>query len=136
FPIAGAVRCLDSNAKYFVLYKLRRPPRNQQMIPVAIILAIVLSGALGMSLLYRQAATVAANRERVPDGFAGWISAEEHRRAAAYTLARTRLAIAETVFDTVLAVLWLIVLLGPLYALVAQFIAPGISRAVAVVVAF
>jgi STE24 endopeptidase len=106
------------------------------MIPVAIILAIVLSGALGISLMYRQAAAVAAHRERVPDGFAGWISAEEHRRAADYTLARTRLAIAETVFDTVLAVLWLIVLLGPLYALVAQFIAPGISRAVAVVVAF
>lgn len=106
------------------------------MIPVAIILAIVLSGALGLSLMYRQAAAVAANREHVPDGFAGWISAEEHQRAAAYTVAGTRLAIAETVFDTVLALLWLLVLLGPLYALVAQFMAPGISRAVAVVVAF
>jgi STE24 endopeptidase len=106
------------------------------MIAVAIILAIVLSGALGIFLMYRQAAAVSAHRERVPDGFAGWISAEEHRRAAAYTLARTRLAIAETVFDTGLAVLWLIVLLGPLYALTAQFTAPGISRAVAVVVAF
>src|SRR5207244_712602 len=79
---------------------------------------------------------VAAHREHVPEGFAGWISAEEHRRAAAYTLAQTRLSIAETVFDTILAVLWLIILLGPLYALVAQFMAPGISRAVAVLVAF
>jgi STE24 endopeptidase len=87
-------------------------------------------------LLFRQAAAVAAHRERVPDGFADSISAEEHRRAAAYTLARTRLEIAETIFDTVLAVLWLTVLLGPLYALVTQFLAPGISRAVAVVVAF
>jgi len=68
------------------------------MIPVAIILAIVLSGALGILLMYRQAAAVAAHREHVPDGFAGWISAEEHQRAAAYTLARTRLAIAETIF--------------------------------------
>ena len=106
------------------------------MIPTAIILAIVLSGALGISLMYRQAAAVATHRESVPDGFAGFISAEEHRRAAAYTLARTRLAIAETVFATVLAVLWLFVLLGPLYALVAHFIVPGLSRAVAVVVAF
>ena len=106
------------------------------MIPIAIILAIVLSGVLGISLMCRQAAAVAAHRERVPDGFAGWISADEHQRAAAYTLARTRLAIAETVFDTILAVLWLLVLLDSLYALVAQFIAPGISRAVAVVVAF
>jgi STE24 endopeptidase len=106
------------------------------MIPIAIILAIVLSGAVGISLMCRQTAAVAAHREHVPDGFAGWISAEEHWRAAAYTLARTRLAIAETVFDTVLAVLWLLVLLGPLYALVARFVAPGISRDVAVVVAF
>ncbi len=106
------------------------------MISIAIILAIVLSGALGISLMYRQAAAVAAHREQVPDEFAGWISIEEHRRAAAYTMARTRLAIAETVFDTALAVLWLIVLLDPLYASVAQFIAPGISRAVTVVVAF
>ncbi|MGH6936216.1 MAG: M48 family peptidase, partial [Methylocella sp.] len=106
------------------------------MIPIAIILAIVLSGALGISLMSRQAAAVAAHRDRVPDGFAGWISAEEHRRAAAYTLARIKLAIAETVFDTALAVLWLIVFLGPLYALLGQFVAPGISRAVAVVAAF
>jgi STE24 endopeptidase len=106
------------------------------MIPSAIIFAIVLSGALGVSVMYRQAAAVAAHCERVPDGLAGSISAEEHRRAAAYTLARTRLEIAETIFDTVLAVLWLMVLLGPFFSLVAQFIAPGISRAVAVVVAF
>ena len=106
------------------------------MIPIAIILTIVLSGTLGIFLLYRQAAAVTAHREHVPDEFAGWISAEEHQRAADYTLARTRLAIAETIFDTILAVFWLIVLLGPLFALVAQFVAPGISRAVAVVVAF
>ncbi len=106
------------------------------MIPIAIVLTIVLSGTLGITLMYRQAAAVAAHREQVPDGFADWISAEVHRRAAAYTLARTRLAIVETVFDTVLAVAWLLVLLGPLYALAAHFIAPGISRAVAVVVAF
>ena len=106
------------------------------MIPTAIILAIVLSGALGISLMYRQAAAVAAHRDHVPDAFAGWISAGNTSRAAAYTLARTRLAIAETVFDTVLAVLWLFVLLGPLYALVAHFVTPGLSRAVAVVVAF
>ncbi|HEY8032470.1 MAG TPA: M48 family peptidase, partial [Methylocella sp.] len=68
------------------------------MIPIAIVLTIVLSGTLGITLMYRQAAAVAAHREQVPDGFADWISAEVHRRAAAYTLARTRLAIVETVF--------------------------------------
>lgn len=103
---------------------------------IAIVAAIVLSGLLGIYLLTRQAATVAANRERVPEGFAGAISGEEHKRAAAYTLARTRLAIVQTAFDTVTAVVWLTFLLGPLYALAARWIAPGMSRSVAVVVLF
>jgi STE24 endopeptidase len=103
---------------------------------LAIVAAIVLSGILGIYLLTRQAATVAANRERVPEGFAGAISGEEHKRAAAYTLARTRVAIVQTAFDTVTAVVWLTFLLGPLYALAARWIAPGMSRSVAVVVLF
>jgi STE24 endopeptidase len=103
---------------------------------LAIVAAIVLSGGLGLYLLVRQAAAVTANRDRVPEGFAGAISGEEHQRAAAYTLARARLAIVQTVFDTVLAVVWLAALLGPLYVLVAQLIAPGLSRSVAVVVLF
>jgi STE24 endopeptidase len=103
---------------------------------LAIVAAIVLSGILGIYLMTRQAATVAANRERVPEGFAGTISGEEHKRAAAYTLARTRLAIVQTAFDTVTAVVWLAFLLGPLYALAARWIAPGMSRSVAVVVLF
>lgn len=103
---------------------------------LAIVAAIILSGVLGIYLLARQAATVAANQERVPDGFASAISEEEHRRAAAYTLARARLTIVQTVFDTALAVIWLTLLLGPLYAVVAHWIAPGIFRSVAVVVLF
>jgi STE24 endopeptidase len=106
------------------------------LLALVIVAAIVLSGMLGIYLLLRQAATVAANRERVPEGFAGAISGEEHRRAAAYTLARTRLAIVQTASDTMIAVVWLTVLLGPLYALVAQWIAPGLTRSVAVVVLF
>jgi STE24 endopeptidase len=103
---------------------------------LAIVAAIVLSGGLGLYLLYRQAATVAANQDRVPEGFAGAISSGEHRRAAAYTLARTRFEFGQTAFDTLLAVIWLTVLLGPLYTLVAQFVAPGLSRSVALVVLF
>ena len=103
---------------------------------LAIVAAIVLSGGLGLYLLYRQAATVAANQDRVPEGFAGAISNGEHRRAAAYTLARTRFEFGQTAFDTLLAVVWLTVLLGPLYTLVAQFVAPGLSRSVALVILF
>jgi STE24 endopeptidase len=107
-----------------------------QLISVAIVAAIIFSGALGVFLLLRQAAAVAAHRGRVPADFAGQISLEEHQRAAAYTLARTQLAMVRTVFDIALAVLWLTVLLGPFYGLLAQFIGPGISRSIAVVLAF
>jgi STE24 endopeptidase len=105
-------------------------------IAVAVVSALVLSGALGIFLLCRQAAAVAAHRESVPADFKGEISLEEHQRAAAYASARARLGIAKTILDTILAALWLTVLLGPLYILVAQFLAPGISRSVAIVVAF
>lgn len=108
------------------------------MTPIAytIFAAIVLSGVLGLYLLARQAKTVAANQERVPDGFKGTVSGEDHRRAAAYTLARIRLDLVETVFDTILAVAWLTVLLAPLDALVGRFVAPGLSHSVAIVVLF
>ncbi|MCI0599100.1 MAG: M48 family metallopeptidase [Beijerinckiaceae bacterium] len=106
------------------------------LIAVAVVAALLLSGLLGILLLYRQAAAVSAHRESVPAGFAGEISLEEHRRAAGYTLARARLGIAKTSFDTILAVLWLTVLLSPLYELTAQFTDPSITRSVAAVAAF
>lgn len=106
------------------------------LLAVLIIAAIVFSGALGIALLYRQAATVAANRGTVPAEFAGKISLDEHRRAADYALSRVRLASVQTVFEIILALAWLTVFLGPLYAWVGQFIAPGLSRSVAVVLAF
>jgi STE24 endopeptidase len=106
------------------------------VIAVAIVSAVVLSGALGIFLLRRQAAAVAAHRESVPAGFQGEISLEEHQRAAAYASASARLGIAKTVFDTIFTALWLTIFLGPLYLLVTQFIPPGISRSVAFVVAF
>jgi STE24 endopeptidase len=103
---------------------------------LAIVAAIVLSGALGLYLLTRQAASVAANRERVPEDFASAVSSGEHKRAAAYTLARTRLELVQTAFDTGVAVIWLAVLLGPLYDLLARGMLPGLSLSVAIVVVF
>src|SRR5262249_54775091 len=98
--------------------------------------ALFLSGALGVFLLLRQAATVAAHRETVPAGFASEISLEEHQRAAAYASARAKLGIAKTIFDTVFAALWLTFLLAALYLFLTQFIGPGIFRSVTIVVAF
>jgi STE24 endopeptidase len=97
--------------------------------------AILLSGALDLYLERRQAQAVAAHREEVPAAFAAEVGIEEHRRAADYTLARTRLAIGEALFDTALAVVWLALLLAPVYAAVAGVIPPGLSLSVALVVA-
>ena len=105
------------------------------LVALVIFTAIVLSGALDIYLERRQARAVLANRERVPAAFVDQVSLDEHRRAADYTLARTRLAVAQTGFDTCLAVLWLILLLGPVYRLVAGIVPPGLSRSVAIVVA-
>jgi STE24 endopeptidase len=104
-------------------------------VALAIFAAILLSGALDLYLERRQALAVAAHRERVPAAFAAEVSLEEHRRAADYTLARTSLAMGETIFDTALAVIWLALLLAPVYAAIAGLISPGLSRSVALVVA-
>ena len=52
------------------------------------IAAVAVSTALELWLSQRQIATVAANRGRVPEPFASSISAEEHAKAADYTIAK------------------------------------------------
>ena len=103
------------------------------LIVALIFAAIILSGLLEIYLERRQIVAVAAHRERVPVAFAGQLSLEEHRRAADYTLARTRLGMAQKGFDTIIALLWLAFFLAPAYALVARFVVPGLSRSVALV---
>ncbi len=104
------------------------------LIVAVVFSAIILSGLLDISLERRQLVSVAAHRDRVPAAFVGQLDPEEHRRAADYTVARTRLTMAEKVFGTVVAVLWLAVFLAPAYDLVARIVAPGLSRSVAIVV--
>lgn len=99
-----------------------------------IVAAVCLSGLVALYLMQRQSIVVRANRDQVPEDFAAEVGIEDHRRAADYTLARTRLASVETVFETLIGVLWLLVLLGPLYALLAESVPLGLSRSVAVFV--
>jgi len=54
------------------------------------IAAVVLSTALELWLSHRQISTVAAHRGRVPEPFATSVSAEEHAKAADYTIAKAR----------------------------------------------
>ena len=103
-------------------------------VAAAVYFAILASAGLGVYLKARQSRAARADRESPPAEFAGTITPEEHRRAADYTVARMRLSVAETLFDAALAVAWLALLLGPLHALLAQFIAPGLTLSVATVV--
>lgn len=104
------------------------------LVATVVFAAIILSGLLEIYLERRQLASVAAHRDRVPAAFAGELNLDEHRRAADYTFARTRLAMAQKAFGTVVAVLWLAVFLAPAYDLVARLVMPGLSRSVAIVV--
>ena len=108
------------------------------MTPLAMMIcaAIVLSTGLGVYLRLRQMAVVTRNRDAAPRDFAKEVTLEEHRRAADYTLARTRFSIFETVYDGILSLLWLLFWLAPLYNLIARATAPGLNRSVALFVAF
>ncbi|MGH8494647.1 MAG: M48 family metallopeptidase [Gammaproteobacteria bacterium] len=70
-------------------------------------LAFVLAGTLlRLWLSRRQIRAVAANRDTVPAPFAGEISEAQHRKAADYTIVRSRAGIVETVVEAALLVLW------------------------------
>ena len=59
-------------------------------ITLLFIAAVIISTALELWLSRRQIATVAANRGRVPEPFAKTVTAEEHAKAADYTIAKAR----------------------------------------------
>ncbi len=103
------------------------------LIATIVFAAIILSGLLEIYLERRQLASVAAHKDQVPAAFASQLTLEEHRRAADYTLAGTRFAMAEKGFGTVVAVLWLAIFLAPAYDLVAGIVGPGLSRSVAII---
>jgi len=54
------------------------------------VVAVLGSTAVELWLSQRQVATVSAHRERVPEPFADTVSAEDHRKAADYTIAKAR----------------------------------------------
>ncbi len=60
-------------------------------------------------LLRRQASAAIGHRDRVPADFAATVTLEEHRRAADYTVAKTKLAEVSSLVDTALTLLWVFV---------------------------
>lgn len=103
---------------------------------VVICVAIALSAGLGVYLRQRQIENVSRHRESVPADFAQEVTLDDHRRAADYTIAKTRFGMAETIYDAIVSILWLACWMAPLYALIAQFVDPGLTRSVLFVVAF
>jgi STE24 endopeptidase len=79
--------------------------------------ALAVSLALRVWLAYRHVRHVAARRDAVPAAFAERVGLPAHRKAADYTVARTRLGVAETLAETL--VLVALTLGGGLAALVA-----------------
>ena len=74
-----------------------------QLLTPLFVLAVLLSAALELWLSWRQAHHVELHRAEVPQPFADTISAEEHRKAADYTLAKLRLGRVGTLLDAVLS---------------------------------
>ncbi|MGH8204277.1 MAG: M48 family peptidase, partial [Steroidobacteraceae bacterium] len=59
------------------------------------VFALAASLAVELWLSRRQASAVRAHRDRVPQPFAGAVALEDHARAADYTIAQARFAMAE-----------------------------------------
>ena len=97
--------------------RLRRQTVTASAFAALFVVALAASLALRLWLAYRHATHVAARRDAVPAAFADRIALSAHRKAADYTVARTRLGAAETLAETV--VLVALTLGGGLAALVA-----------------
>ncbi len=72
------------------------------------IFVIALAASLGVKLwlAQRQVRAVSRNRDKVPDAFADKIPLEDHRKAADYTLANTRLGRLELLWGSLLLLGW------------------------------
>jgi len=93
------------------------PDLNAFAFTVAFVVALAISLALRIWLARRHIAHVSMHRDAVPSAFADRVDLSAHRKAADYTVARTRLGMAETLIEAV--VLLALTLGGVLAALVA-----------------
>jgi STE24 endopeptidase len=100
--------------------------------------AFLLAGvAVKLWLASRQVRFVAGHRDGVPAPFAGTISLDAHRKAADYTIAKTRFGMLELAFGAAVLLGW--TLLGGLNALNQALLAamgPGMAQQLALLAAF
>ena len=108
------------------------------MFPALLLLVLLAAAgktALAVWLSRRQIATVLAGQARVPDGFADAVTPDEHRKAAAYTVARERLRMADQAAGLVLGAVLLLAGYDALYGAVAAAVPPSIWRSACFVLA-
>lgn len=73
---------------------------------ITFLVLLLLGSAFRLWLLQRQMHAVSRHRDRVPEPFDRSITIEAHRRAADYTAARARVAMADEAIDTLLLLGW------------------------------
>ncbi len=117
------------------LGRARRHPHLLRMLPI-MLAALAAEAGLAILLAGRQMRAVRRHRDAVPPDFAGSVDLAAHRKAADYTTARLRPAIAQTILGLVAAGLWVSGGLDLLHDAVARVLVPGIVRSVALVLAF
>ena len=98
--------------------------------------AILLSAGFGVYLRLRQMAFVRDHRDETPPDFRDSVTAQEHERAADYTVANAKISIAEALYSAFVSLAWLLFWLAPLYWAIAAATVPGLWRSVAVVLVF
>lgn len=103
-----------------------------------VVCTLLLAGlALRLWLASRQSRHVWLHREQVPAAFEGTVDRQAHRKAADYTLSKTRFAMLETAIDAALLLGW--TLLGGLHALNQALLAwmgPGLWQQLALIGSF
>ncbi|MHC4452125.1 MAG: M48 family peptidase, partial [Planctomycetota bacterium] len=72
----------------------------------AFLVVLCIGTAIRLYLAVRQIGCVRSHREVVPDAFAQRIGLEAHRKAADYTVDRTRVGIFSRVFGVCILLIW------------------------------
>jgi STE24 endopeptidase len=96
--------------------------------------ALVASAVLETWLSLRQIRHVSSHKDAVPDAFVGEVDLQDHRRAADYTVVKTRLKIVDSVWRLATTLMWLYFGIGVLQSVVAgAFVSPVLSGSILLV---
>lgn len=119
------------------LIRLRAMNDTSLMISIAFAALLVAVTTTQLWLLVRQTRHVATRRSQVPQAFADTISLPDHQKAADYTVAKNRIAIAETMLQAAVLLGW--TLMGGLHWLnqaLIPVLGVGMGQQLALVAAF